>query len=497
MAAPFPMNTTESIQAGWAEVDILPTTLPVVIAGQFPARLSEGVGDPLVATALALERGGEAVVFVACDLICISEELRDATRAQLADVPGLDPRKVIFHATHTHAGPECRGVSPVGGSTQAGGYGVELGARPTQEYSALAAQRLARAVRTAWESRADAVIAFGLDYAVIGRNRRWGDAGGRSAMYGLKPEAFRYVEGYEDHSLNLLAVYDAAGRLTGLVVNLPCPSQADGMSFLLSADFWHETRGELRRRFGEHLYILPQVSAAGELTSHLLYGQAAEERMRGLRGRTVREEIAHRIADAVGRILPVIRESADSAPALQHRVETLSLPLNPLTNEARDEAVRAGRELDLQYQEELRRLEADPAARGQPRWYLNATGYYRQRAWHLGVVRRHELMQTTPVQDVEVHAVRLGEIAFATNPFELYLDYGIQIKVRSPAIQTFLVQLAGSGTYLPSARSVSGGGYGSAAPSNPFGPEAGEKLVDATARLIHSLWAGSPPSPNP
>ena len=29
---------------------------------------------------------------------------------------------------------------------------------------------------------------------------------------------------------------------------------------------------------------------------------------------------------------------------------------------------------------------------------------------------------------VEVHVLRLGDVAMATNPFELFLDYGIQIK---------------------------------------------------------------------
>ncbi len=55
-----------------------------------------------------------------------------------------------------------------------------------------------------------------------------------------------------------------------------------------------------------------------------------------------------------------------------------------------------------------------------------------------------------------------GQIAFATNPFELYLDYGIRIQELSRATQTFQIQKAGnSGTYLPSQRFVASGGYGS------------------------------------
>ena len=37
---------------------------------------------------------------------------------------------------------------------------------------------------------------------------------------------------------------------------------------------------------------------------------------------------------------------------------------------------------------------------------------------------------------------KLRDVAIATNPFELFLDYGVQIEARSPAVQTFLIQLA-------------------------------------------------------
>ena len=78
--------------------------------------------------------------------------------------------------------------------------------------------------------------------------------------------------------------------------------------------------------------------------------------------------------------------------------------------------------------------------------------------------------------------------AFATNPFEYYLDFGIQIKVKSPALQTFVVQLAGPGTYIPSRRAAAGGGYGAVPASNPVGPEGGEVLADYTVGKIRALW---------
>ena len=88
----------------------------------------------------------------------------------------------------------------------------------------------------------------------------------------------------------------------------------------------------------------------------------------------------------------------------------------------------------------------------------------------------------------ECHFVRLGDIAFASNPYEYFLDYGIQIKLRSPFIQTFLVQLAGAGSYVPSPRAAAGGGYGAVAASCPVGPEGGQVLADETVTQLRELF---------
>lgn len=84
--------------------------------------------------------------------------------------------------------------------------------------------------------------------------------------------------------------------------------------------------------------------------------------------------------------------------------------------------------------------------------------------------------------------VRLGDIAIATNPFELFLDFGMQMKSRSRAEQTFIAQLSGPGTYLPTARAVAAGGYGAEVASSMVGPEGGEILVERTVETINSMW---------
>lgn len=476
-------NGLPSLRIGWAQTDITPPG-PVLLAGQFYARVSEGVMDPVTATALVLDSGDDHAVLVSCDLVGIPDELRAAVRAGLADTAGLDPMKIVLNATHTHTGPEMR-TAYFGHAHVSGALGVDLAVNPPENDVAFVAGQIVAAVRNAWQARAPGRLAYGLGHAVVGRNRRWVNTGGTSTMYGKTDDpAFSHIEGHEDHTVGVLATRDAAGRLTGVVVNVPCPSQVSEHEFRISADYWCETRSELRQRLGADLFVLAQCSAAGDQSPHVIYDKPAERRMLELSGSSVRQEIARRIADAVDAVLRVLGDRTDTALPLQHHVETLPLPLNRLTA-AHLQAAAEGAAGDRQrYEQERERLRADPALRNQPRWYVPVTGAYRHMQWNAGVAARFELQQTQPDYACELHVIRLGDVVIATNPFEYYLDYGTYIKARSQAVQTFLVQLAGAGTYVPSLRSVSGGGYGSLPASNPVGPEGGRRLADRTIEVI-------------
>ena len=90
-----------------------------------------------------------------------------------------------------------------------------------------------------------------------------------------------------------------------------------------------------------------------------------------------------------------------------------------------------------------------------------------------------------------MHVLRLGDVAIAANEFELFTDDGVQIKARSPAVQTFVIQLTGSAGYLPSQRTMRGGGYGVVVPSSRVGPAGGQVLVDQAVEAIRELWKDS------
>jgi hypothetical protein len=339
-----------------------------------------------------------------------------------------------------------------------------------EEYFEVLLDRLAEAAVEAWTVRAPAGMAFGLDYAAVGWNRRMVYADGRAAMYGRNdvPD-FRGVEGTDDHAVETLFFVDAAGALRGVAVNLACPSQEVENANELSADFWHDAREELRARLGADLHVLAWCGAAGDQSPHLQVRRKADDRMRALRKLSRTREIGRRIADAVDATWKAVQGEVRTELPLGHHVERLELPPRKIT-EAEYLAAKTGVG-GLLAKRDAERKSADVA----------------RLRWHGGVVERYEKPPGPFV--LELHVLRIGDIAVATNPFELYLEYGLRMKTRSRAVQTFVVQLAdGTGGYLPTAGAQRGGGYSAVAESSLVGHDGGDVLVERTVKAINRMW---------
>ena len=114
---------------------------------------------------------------------------------------------------------------------------------------------------------------------------------------------------------------------------------------------------------------------------------------------------------------------------------------------------------------------------------------YSKRARCGSVVDRYEIQAEQPTITSDIHVVRIGDIAFATNPFELFLNYGNQIRARSLASQTFLIQLScGSCGYLPTEKAEMGSHYSAFVSSGTTGHVGGEILVRKTLKEINEMF---------
>ena len=440
---------------------------PIALWGQMHTRISRAVESPVTAHAVALEsregdRSLDSAIMVSCDIIAIPDDVLSGLRQRVQErLPGFDSQKLFVSGTHTHTGPVL----------EEGLYQIpQEGVVAPTEYVRFFIERVSEAVEKAWQGRQPGAVAWAMAHAVVGQNRRAVYADGRAVMYGRTDQPdFRGIEGYEDHAVEVLFFFDRQQKLLAAAINVACTAQEVEGRSTVNADFFHEVREALRQEHGSELKILGWIGAAGDQSPHLMFRQHAEDRMRELRGLSRLQEIARRIVLACDEAYEGAKKDIRTDVLLVHRVARLKLPVRTVT----DEEVAAAKA-------QIESLSKDPANQTLVRW-------------HQAIIDRRANQESCPTHEVEVHVLRLGDVAIATNPFELFLDFGIQIKARSPALQTFVVQLVGPGGYVPTARAVRGGGYSAIAESNVVGPEGGQALVDETTELIHSLWPDSKP----
>lgn len=58
--------------------------------------------------------------------------------------------------------------------------------------------------------------------------------------------------------------FNAEDNLTGVIVNVACPSQVVELKKLISADYIGAARRKIKERLGKNVFVLPQISAAGD-----------------------------------------------------------------------------------------------------------------------------------------------------------------------------------------------------------------------------------------
>ena len=496
------------LKFGWSEKSITPDK-KISLAGQFAERISQYVEKPLTVTAMAVDSGEDHVVLVSCDLGSTGYSLVKAVRENIAGkIPGLDPMKVVLSAIHTHTGPVYpstrRLPEAVGTGSKymlqdilpAGKKYVEkenISANPDiatkQEVMELLVKQISAAVAEAWENRKPGSFTNAFGRAVVGMCRRATYSDGSAQMWGDTNTAmFVGLEGGNDSGIELLYVFDENKKLTGIVANLACPAQCVQHRLFVSPDFWGEVKMLVRKHFGEDIFLLAQCSAAGDQCPVDLVRwvepesdlhdpnckrnnppkRKADPSMFDLAGmRKTGKRIANEIID-------VYEEGLDEAQVdveFKHIVEDMMLPLRRTTMTEVAAAKRAIKEY-------LDDKEGDVD-------YNDAANLQR----HLGVLRRAAVQETVEVLPTEVHVLRMGTIAIATNPFELFLDYGNQIKARSLAEQTFLIQLCcGAEGYLPTKKAEDGGHYSAFIASGQVGHIGGEQLVRQTLQEINDMF---------
>ena len=238
----------------------------MVLDGSGYKRVTNEVEDPVTATVLALEtRDGDRVIeqaiMISFDLVRMTKEVHEGLQREAAEkLKDFDSSKLFCGATHTHCGPSISYERT--GPGQLYDISQETDVMTPQQYILFLYEQVGAGIVEAWQSRKPAGVSWGLGHAAVGYNRRLSYADG-SAIMGFdtaRPD-FSHVEGSEDHAVEMLFFWDADQKLTGMLLNIACPSQVGRKA--ISADFWHPIREGIKAKYGPNIHVFGAVRGGG------------------------------------------------------------------------------------------------------------------------------------------------------------------------------------------------------------------------------------------
>lgn len=502
-----------TVRIGWAKREIS-TTEPVEVPGQMYLRVSEGIHDPLYVTALCVDggEGQDKVIFLSCDIVTpwrgILQPIRDKLKERRPEIP---EEGFILNVTHTHSS-----ISLAGSATKTPD-GLDM--FPGDKSREIFCEKAAQAIIEAWDTRAEGGIGYGYGYAVVGHSRRvvyfkeeklarnkreFMTPPGYGVMYGnTNSDIFSHYEAGADHFMNLMFTFDAQQNLTGIVVNVPCPSQLSEHFTKLSADYWTEVRQMVAKEYGENVYVLPQCAAAGDVSPRVLHYKKAQARRMALKydlpyddalvkrnndheyNKVMGEryDIAERILEGIRDVYSWAKKDIQTEVAVRHKVTQMDLERRKITDEE-----KAWCEENLELLKDM----APNAEEMTPEEYRVAYTNHQSRVnRNKGGIARWADVKENPTLQMQSHTVQIGDIAFATIRFETYIDFMHRLQARSPFIQTFVIQLAGTegGNYLATHRGAEAKGYSASMFCNMVSADGGQQWVENQLEILNEMKA--------
>jgi len=425
--------------AGFQVADITPP-LGVHLAGHFNARPAAEVHDPLTAYAMVLDDGNTTVALVGTDLVGMPAKLVAESRALVATQTGIPEDAVMIWATHTHAGPELGDLKWYPNDPQFNRMLPKLVAGCVAGAHSRMHETSGR-IAVGAERR----ISFNRNYRMTG--------GGVATNPGVGNPGATACDGPIDPDVGVLLL-DQDGRRRAALVNFACHLDVLGSgNYQYSADYPYYLRQMLGDVYGADFVTLFGNGPCGNLNHINVFAgkhQGGYDHAR-MMGRTLAGEVMK---------MDFVAEPIELAP-LWHRSESVELPLRRFT----DDEIAGFRKVLAETEETRDQMSSANFARGRA-----------QRAIKL-------VESGVTSEDVEVQVLGLGELAIVGIPGEYFVEFGLQIKAKSPAKATYVIELAnGSIGYIPTAEALEQGAY--EASSARFVPDAGQRLADAALGML-------------
>ncbi len=412
---------------------------------------ARGVHDPLLAHALVVANdAGQKIALLSIDVCLLGAHNVKFVRDRVAQATDIRPDHLLVAATHTHSGPALTHLS---GNPLAGEEDVA-------EFLSKAADAVVRANESLAEGR---LIAGTAQEERVSFNRRLSCSDGTTHMNweGLDPNFVIEPRGPTDPQLVALGV-ESEGSLRGAMVNFALHAAVlAGDNWLYSADFPGYLRECLRTLYGEHFLTAFFNGCAGNI-NHIDYADLQQGR-----GFKMNQRIGYILGAATYRAL----RTGAAVEGQDIRVITERVPLERLRITDKEHTWARG--IVESTDPDTVRGQVD----GLPDLHYAKT-----------LLRMREV-QDQP-SEVEVMSMRIGNLALAGLPSEIFSELGLSIKAASPAPVTGVFELSNDWVgYMPAENAFDEGGYESRAGSTRYVRGSGEKLAAAAIGQLQRLFA--------
>lgn len=442
-----------TLQIGIAELNYTPETgLDLVGNYRGDDYASRGIHDSLFTKAIvASDSKGQKVAILAIDICLLPREPVEYIRNYIASNSDIKPENIMVMATHTHSGPPSN-----------------LNAPKAKDYLAKAAGAVLEADRNLKST----VVSVGRSSeSRISHNRRLKCIDGTTHMCWEKFEPGYVIEPWGSIDPEVIALtFNQEGKEVGSLVNFGCHATTlTGNNWLYSADYPGYLAEAIKKVKGNDFKSMFCNGCCGNVTQvdyRIGFPDTFQECQR------------------IGYILAVAAmEAMKSAAAVSTDVIAVSREMVPLSRiDISDERLAWAKEVMKKVEKEgMPPIQAD----GMP------DAYY-AKEW----IKMREVQDIT--DSVEVMVIRIGDIAFAGLPGEIFNEFGLEIKAKSPCKNTIVTGLTNdSRSYFPTAVSFTQGpegftpyitGYETIPGTTRYEIGSGEKLAESAINQLNNLF---------
>jgi neutral ceramidase len=446
------------LRAGAAASNISPW-LGLSINGGFADHIGTNIHDELHARCLVLDNGQTQFAFVVVDSCMVPREVFDAAKQIVHGETSILPDHMLMSATHTHSAPA---ATPI----------FQSDADPA--YQEFLARRIADGVRRALYNLAPARIAWGsaqVPNQVFNRRYKMKSGvvltdpfGGTNDLVKTNPGVGNSnvveVAGPTDPEVSFISVIGTNGNPLAVLANYSlhyCGGMGQG---IISADYYGAFAERLKQLVGADHQDPPFVAimsngTSGNINNVDVLGEQAKQPPFGQL-----KLVANEVAQAVFKSMQPLRYHDWVPLAVKQKEITLAVRRPTAAEVKRAEGILADVKTSV-----LRTPEEVYA-------------------------RETLLMKDYPPEvPLILQAIRVGDLAIAAVPCEVFVEIGLGLKQKSPIKPAFTISLAnGYNGYLPTVEHHKLGGYETwRARSSYLETDAAPKIVSTLMELLQGL----------